>query len=691
MEKHKYNREQILKDDAVTRRLLDSVAEKMTPSRAEAIFCVFGIMAPAEMNGGDARESLAVLDDIKSIMDEFSKCGSFEASMMEITLKRLVSIKSVLVQEDGERLNKMQEEMQAEWKEELRGSEKLRLFYEDTELFNKRILSISVEHIHIRYGKEMKGLSKFSQRRLLEKIKNTRFLKDGTHKAGTKLVRDNNDDDLNVKFLLGVDIFEDDVLIDLIVDPWSTNRKLEEMLSPLDMKVFRIMWSYGGDMSKYSRRQQKEAEKVIRDMILDRGEDEFFWIENDLYDALKKHFEFLQEKLAETQEKIKEVEKKMAEKAFEDHLNRLNDVKDEISNLLVGQNLSINDLPKVERFWRSWRDENGHKLETYQKDFNRAKKSNEYPFQWPPQSMLSSFFATRVIQLHEKREQGYTESNTFSFFANYKQTKSLWKLDKDLVEELCDLPWPGQTPSTALLHLPCDSAVFWTNKDVEVVWWFDSVPYDEHDNISKVQTLKNDDGKEVGTPYMVAKKLHPAIHIAMIDYEAKSIPTRFLLPLKEGLSLDQAFKASADTFAPGRNVNQANTTFVQNIVNILLYAAGEEDIVQKIGHKFPLSNKSVRRAPRQETVKRDYSNPSLFDVGIRFGSAIRRYKDSVRRQYEAGTSGRRQPPHIRRAHPHLYWVGPRRETPIVKFLPPIPVNMSDLPSEMNRVTAQRVS
>jgi hypothetical protein len=83
-----------------------------------------------------------------------------------------------------------------------------------------------------------------------------------------------------------------------------------------------------------------------------------------------------------------------------------------------------------------------------------------------------------------------------------------------------------------------------------------------------------------------------------------------------------------------------------------------------------------------------------WDVGTRIGAALR----SARERYdhedrEALASGRARPrPHVRRAHFHGFWTGPRadesKQEMRVRWLPPIPVNVEttdDLPATIHPV------
>jgi len=84
---------------------------------------------------------------------------------------------------------------------------------------------------------------------------------------------------------------------------------------------------------------------------------------------------------------------------------------------------------------------------------------------------------------------------------------------------------------------------------------------------------------------------------------------------------------------------------------------------------------------------------TVWDVGVRLGAALRRaYQEREIEDRAAAAHGERSRPrpHIRRAHWHGYWTGPRDgdRRLIVRWLPPIPVAMrdlDDLPATIRRV------
>lgn len=111
---------------------------------------------------------------------------------------------------------------------------------------------------------------------------------------------------------------------------------------------------------------------------------------------------------------------------------------------------------------------------------------------------------------------------------------------------------------------------------------------------------------------------------------------------------------------------------VHLVLNILLYLLGSDDITTII----LAQRKNVEKRPRAEAMRiRELQDPHLFGVGAKWGKAVQNWiaEESTQR-IALGRTGRFISPHIRAAHPHLYWTGPGKTIPVIKFLLPTSVN-----------------
>ena len=82
--------------------------------------------------------------------------------------------------------------------------------------------------------------------------------------------------------------------------------------------------------------------------------------------------------------------------------------------------------------------------------------------------------------------------------------------------------------------------------------------------------------------------------------------------------------------------------------------------------------------------------PQKWNVGVRLGAKLRRALHDP--TDSDGSTDVRMRPHVRRAHWHRFWTGPRKSTERklrAKWLPPTPVNVAsydELPSVVRPVT-----
>ena len=125
------------------------------------------------------------------------------------------------------------------------------------------------------------------------------------------------------------------------------------------------------------------------------------------------------------------------------------------------------------------------------------------------------------------------------------------------------------------------------------------------------------------------------------------------------------------------------------MLQLLFYLCSDEPDMPEIEH--PQKRRTLSggvRAPEE---------PRVWDVGVRISNVIRRYKNSggssqPAEGYEPGSHASPRP-HVRSAHWHTYWIGPRQAAfperkPILKWIPPIPIGMDwkrELPTTIRNV------
>lgn len=168
------------------------------------------------------------------------------------------------------------------------------------------------------------------------------------------------------------------------------------------------------------------------------------------------------------------------------------------------------------------------------------------------------------------------------------------------------------------------------------------------------------------------------------------------LPLGEGTLLDAMDRVDrvddmlAGPTAGTRYVgsrDEYRQTF-SSMLQLLLYICSDEPDMPEIEHP--------QRRMRLSGGVRAPEAPRVWDVGVRISTAIRRFNGRAAVAIESGaaSSGHASPrPHVRSAHWHTYWTGPRYAVfplrkPVMRWIQPLPIGMDwkrELPTNIKVV------
>lgn len=127
--------------------------------------------------------------------------------------------------------------------------------------------------------------------------------------------------------------------------------------------------------------------------------------------------------------------------------------------------------------------------------------------------------------------------------------------------------------------------------------------------------------------------------------------------------------------------------YFTRLVNLTLYLCAENADMLVRPHPSTRVSAIGKLQPPKE--------PKSWDVGIRIGSAIRKYENEKIQgttPRDDSTSHNSPRPHVRRAHWHSFWTGPKdlKDRKLaIRWLPPIPVNVQQENGE-NPVVLHRV-
>jgi len=174
-------------------------------------------------------------------------------------------------------------------------------------------------------------------------------------------------------------------------------------------------------------------------------------------------------------------------------------------------------------------------------------------------------------------------------------------------------------------------------------------------------------------------------------------PKMIALPFGEGSLLDAMKRVDqVDDLFMGKRENryigsreEYRKTF-SSMLQLLLYLCSEEPDMPQIEH--PQKRRTISggvRSPKE---------PQVWDVGVRISNAIRKSRKNDEHVQEKRISMQgihaSPRPHVRSAHWHTYWTGPRDaqfpvRKPVIRWIPPIPVGMDwkhELPTNVKIVS-----
>jgi len=243
----------------------------------------------------------------------------------------------------------------------------------------------------------------------------------------------------------------------------------------------------------------------------------------------------------------------------------------------------------------------------------------------------------------------------------WRVTQGIYQFDEDLQQAICDTGISGEIPVDVLLRLPEWSLYIetpgmeWGGSELYGFW-----VHLEHDANTERKELRllldNEDALEP-----VILHLGPWTVTEAVDRMAS-----------EAKRNAEMLAANMPDMAHSEDWVAELATHVQPLLGMVLYLCSDEPEV--VDRRVP---GALPQRPQPKRTKKGYrlfppNAPRLWNVGDALGDVIR----SSRRDDSLADSERKSPrPHLRRAHWHGYWTGPREGERkfIYRWLPPTPV------------------
>jgi len=263
------------------------------------------------------------------------------------------------------------------------------------------------------------------------------------------------------------------------------------------------------------------------------------------------------------------------------------------------------------------------------------------------------------------QERAYAAQNAgiVTALGTWRVTQGIYRFHPELFPPVWETPLSGQLPAELLFQLP-EWCVYVETPGTPFYGFFAHIDDDMNYNRAELR-LVLDSGKL--TPFV----LH--LDKPTLDESINAVKEHSIKMMREH-ALPRAGNPST-----GEITNEASP-LVSPLVSALLYICSAANDMREASGSLRQPKK-----PRPKKVKGGLkmfppNKTIIWETGYRMGAALSRARESTGAR-ESSPHGS-PAPHIRRAHWHSFWTGPKNEPDkrliTVKWLPPIPVGVGDL-------------
>lgn len=262
----------------------------------------------------------------------------------------------------------------------------------------------------------------------------------------------------------------------------------------------------------------------------------------------------------------------------------------------------------------------------------------------------------------------------FGALAAWRVTQGIYRFDSDLYASVIDTPLNGDIPCNVLYQLP-EWCVYVETPglsvtDIRVYGFFAYLEHDINTGRPELRLVIDSDSISQIILHLGKWSLQEAISKAQAEGRRQAV--------KASMSQAAAVLSQLEDTGMNKSLEELATP----CLNLLLFLCSQAGEVGTPEHrpenpKPKWAKKAWRLFPARNT--------TTWDVGVRIGAELRRGQAAASERRDA--TGQTVRPHMRRAHWHGYWKGPRdpeksdQRRYDLKWLPPTPVNMSGLNAE----------
>lgn len=309
--------------------------------------------------------------------------------------------------------------------------------------------------------------------------------------------------------------------------------------------------------------------------------------------------------------------------------------------------LMLNQLTK--QFPNTWET-----VEGFRKD---KKELGDWPdWCFIPISALFAITQNTELAIEEQIVAAYQ----LTALASWRMTKGIYRFDPAVYAALLDSTLEGDLPSDIFFKLP-EWCLYLETPHFEI----------------ESQTIH---GAFVHLEYDVNHH-HTELRI-LLDTDSDPLPLILYLgpwsittAIEKALNVASRNAAQASIDLPLQSLQKADPNILKvcnSVISLLLYILTQTSEIQGKTGTTPQNPKATKTKKGIKTFAAKQVND--WNVGVRMGQLIRS-GNSNDTDYSSHDSGRTVRPHIRRAHWHSFWTGPKKEGQVksIKWIPPLMV------------------
>jgi hypothetical protein len=306
--------------------------------------------------------------------------------------------------------------------------------------------------------------------------------------------------------------------------------------------------------------------------------------------------------------------------------------------------------------------------------------------EWPRHTFVPLREAGQIVATAWRKRDRHTtpsaiaeETCALAGFASWRVTQGIFRFDPTLSAALVDTPLTGDLPVSALTHLPHWCVYVETpGRTMPLVSGNATALHGYYAWINWVameERLELMLGLDTDRPY-------PHLSVSVVP---------LIGTLEESIGVVEA--EWRNNYEAGLVNNRPSARFAEGaqrlspMIALLLYLCADDADIGD-GTTRPKQPQPTKTKQGWRLFPPDA--PTRWDVGIRIGAAIRQAKEHEASEDQSAGQRSRPRAHVRRAHWATYWTGPRsgEQTAVLRWLPPIPVNVDDveaLPATVHHV------